>query len=62
MVKIANNRCWIAGQRVHHGLTGCVLVATGAATHRRVLTATGVMLMLHDRADWRDWFRRERTP
>jgi hypothetical protein len=37
-------RLWVAGQRVHHGLTGILLLAAGTA------------LVLHD---WRDrslWF------
>ena len=38
-------RLWIAGQRVHHGLTGVLLLATGAA------------LMVHDWKDRSLWFR-----
>jgi hypothetical protein len=37
-------RLWIAGQRVHHGLTGVLLLATGAA------------LILHDWKDRSLWF------
>ena len=38
-------RLWIAGQRVHHGLTGVVLLAAGTA------------LMLHDWKDRSLWFQ-----
>jgi hypothetical protein len=38
-------RLWIAGQRVHHGTTGVLLLATGAA------------LMLHDWKDRSLWFQ-----
>ena len=38
-------RLWIAGQRVHHGMTGALLLATGAA------------LMLHDWKDRSLWFQ-----
>jgi hypothetical protein len=33
-------RCYVRGHRLHHGLVGIVLIATGAA------------LVAHDRADW----------
>ena len=39
-------RLWVAGQRVHHGMTGVLLLATGAA------------LMLHDWKDRSLWFQR----
>lgn len=58
-------RCWIAGQRVHHGATGAVLAAAALATGRRarlaMLTA-GLALCLHDRHDARVWFKRESVP
>ena len=38
-------RVWIAGQRVHHGLTGVLLLATGAA------------LIVHDWKDRSLWFK-----
>ena len=38
-------RLWVAGQRVHHGMTGAVLLAAGAA------------LMLHDWKDRSLWFQ-----
>ena len=38
-------RLWIAGQRVHHGLTGAFLLAAGTA------------LMLHDWKDRSLWFQ-----
>ena len=39
-------RLWIAGQRVHHGLTGSLLALTGA------------LLMAHDWKDHSMWFER----
>ena len=38
-------RLWVAGQRVHHGLTGALLFTAGTA------------LMLHDWKDRSLWFR-----
>lgn len=54
----AGPRCWVFGQRVHHGATGCMLVAAGLAAHRAGLGVVGLLLCLHDRADVREWFRR----
>jgi hypothetical protein len=42
---VDRRRLWIAGQRVHHGMTGVLLLATGAA------------LMLHDWKDRSLWFQ-----
>ncbi|MEX2194049.1 MAG: hypothetical protein WD844_02080 [Thermoleophilaceae bacterium] len=39
-------RVWIAGQRVHHGLTGALLAVCGT------------VLMLHDLKDRSMWFER----
>jgi hypothetical protein len=39
-------RLWVAGQRVHHGLTGAFLFAAGT------------VLMLHDWKDRSLWFQR----
>lgn len=50
-------RCWVGHQRIHHGLTGCVLATAGLLTHHRRLAATGLALMIHDRADWKEWFK-----
>jgi hypothetical protein len=41
----SRRRLWIAGQRVHHGLTGVVLLAAGTA------------LVLHDWKDRSLWFQ-----
>ena len=41
----SRRRLWVAGQRVHHGLTGVLLLATGAA------------LILHDWKDRSLWFQ-----
>ena len=39
-------RVWVGGQRLHHGLTGCILAGAGMA------------LMIHDRRDRAIWFER----
>ena len=39
-------RLWVCGQRVHHGMTGALLAAAGAA------------LMAHDIKDLPMWFQR----
>lgn len=41
-----NRRLWVAGQRVHHGATGLLLAAVGAA------------LVAHDWKDRPVWFAR----
>lgn len=41
-------RLWVLGQRTHHGLVGCLLIAAG------------LVLALHDRQDAQFWFKRER--
>lgn len=38
-------RLYVAGKRVHHGFVGAVM------------STIGFLLMAHDRADYRDWFR-----
>lgn len=43
---LERRRVWIAGQRVHHGLTGVVFAAAG------------VVLMAHDWKDRPFWFQR----
>lgn len=52
-------RCWVLGQRVHHGTTGLALIAAGIATRKRALSVIGLALIAHDRADARRWFARE---
>lgn len=49
-------RVYVAGRRVHHGSAGAVLAILGARTHRPILTALGLVGVIHDRADfpWRD--------
>ena len=37
---------WVLNQRLHHGAVGIIVIATGA------------ILALHDRKDWREWFKR----
>jgi hypothetical protein len=53
-------RCWIGGQRVHHGATGALMVAAGLRW--RPLALLGLALCAHDRHDWRVWFVREAIP
>lgn len=53
-------RCWVAGQRVHHGATGLLLAAVLRRHPRLALAA--LALVAHDRHDWRVWFAREKLP
>ena len=45
-VDLSRRRVWICGQRVHHGATGLILAACGAA------------LVAHDWSDRPLWFAR----
>lgn len=55
-------RCWIAGQRIHHGASGLLAcVALLARRHPR-LAALALLAAAHDRHDWRVWFTREKMP
>lgn len=45
-------RCYVAGLRIHHGLTGLLLLAVGLLSHRRRVFALGALLAIED---WRDW-------
>lgn len=51
-------RVYVAGQRLHHGATGCLLVAIGR--RHRALMLAALALVAHDRNDWRVWFAREK--
>jgi hypothetical protein len=60
-------RLWVGGQRLHHGLTGVALAATGLTTlalRRSELNRTiawvlaGGVLIAHDWKDRSAWFRR----
>ncbi|MFL5846289.1 MAG: hypothetical protein ACJ762_16505 [Solirubrobacteraceae bacterium] len=60
-------RLWIRGQRCHHGATGALLTALGAAgvivsalrpARAVTLLATGSLLMAHDWKDRPLWFER----
>ncbi len=62
-------RLWIAGQRLHHGVTGLVLAGAGVGglaarrlTGRRgaAWALTGTALIVHDWKDRAIWFRRGR--
>jgi hypothetical protein len=46
-------RCWVAGLRVHHAVTGLALMCWGLARGSRGLFVAGVALVLED---WRDWW------
>lgn len=45
-------RVRIAGQRIHHGALGAVLLTRPQLAFKTI----GALLMIHDRADWRAWF------
>ena len=45
-------RCYVVGLRVHHGLTGIVLLMVGLLSHRRRVFLLGALLAAED---WRDW-------
>lgn len=53
-------RCWIIGQRVHHGAAGLVLAAL--LRRRWRLASACLVLAAHDYRDWRRWFAREKMP
>lgn len=55
-------RVWVAGQRLHHGATGAVLLAVARNRHRKLLGAAALLLCLHDRRDVLVWFKRESLP
>lgn len=44
-------RVYVAGLRVHHGLSGLVLIAAGLASGHRGVFAVGAAMVAHD---WRD--------
>jgi hypothetical protein len=46
-IDLGLRRVWIFRRRWHHGKLGVLLIAAGT------------WLCVHDRSDWRDWFRRE---
>jgi hypothetical protein len=53
-------RCWLLGQRVHHGASG-LLAAALLRRHPR-LAAVALLAVAHDAHDWRVWFAREGVP
>jgi hypothetical protein len=55
----AGPRIWVGGRRLHHGAIGCVLAVLGVALRKRPILLGALLLALHDRADWRVWFKRE---
>jgi hypothetical protein len=53
-VRVGRDSCrvWVCGLRLHHGLTGLVLVGAGLVCGSRRLFVAGAALAAHD---WRDW-------
>lgn len=45
-------KLYIRSRRIHHGLTGEAIFAIGLLLHRRLISAVGLALMAHDRADF----------
>ena len=45
-------KLYIRSRRIHHGLTGEAILAIGLLLHRRLISAAGLALMAHDRADF----------
>jgi hypothetical protein len=45
-------RCYVAGLRVHHAVTGCALIVGGLRLHRLGMFVFGVLLVVHDWPDW----------
>jgi hypothetical protein len=45
-------RCYLAGARIHHGLTGLLLLTAGVATRHPALVAAGALAVWHDRRDF----------
>ena len=54
-------RCWLVGQRAHHGAVA-VVAAACLARWRPKLAAACLVGAIHDRHDWRVWFAREKLP
>lgn len=52
-------RLYVARQRVHHGATGCALLAAAAIRRKRAALLCAALLCAHDRHDWRVWFAKE---
>jgi len=50
-------RRWENKIRVHHGEAGILFTIGGIVAKSPGLTASGISLILHDRNDWRKWFR-----
>lgn len=50
-LSLAPPRCYLAGLRIHHGLTGVLLVAGGLIARKRGLFVLGALLALEDFRD-----------
>lgn len=55
-------RVWVVGQRVHHGATGALAAVALLSKRKHRLALAALLLVLHDRHDWRVWFVREGLP
>ena len=49
---------WENKLKIHHGEAGVLMTIGGIAAKSPGLTASGISLILHDRNDWRKWFRK----
>jgi hypothetical protein len=45
-------KVYVAGLRLHHGITGIVVAGAGLALRRRRMFLLGCAITAHD---WRDW-------
>ena len=54
-------RLYVHGLRLHHGLTGSVLLLAGVAGHLRTVTLAGALLVADDLHDF-PWRLREGAP
>lgn len=52
-------RVFLAGYRLHHGVTGLAICGLCLAARRRRAALAALALVLHDAHDWKLWFRRE---
>jgi len=55
-------RVYVLGLRLHHGLSGALLVSMGLIRRDRRLVGAGLAMVVHDRADYRIWLKVERCP
>jgi len=51
-------RKWENFAKTHHGEAGAILTAAGVVSKSPSLIGSGIGLMLHDRKDANNWFRK----